>query len=247
MTEPLFHLRHAHRRRRWLVSGVGLLVVLLAGLAGYAHDMAAPHPERFAAGVSTSGPAWEALRQTPLARAFLRDFQTQQSGSSCGPASLRNVLVSLGHPVADERALFRDDRRGWLRLRLLGMTLDELAVLAARSGVGRVQVHRDLSPAAWRDLLGALDRPGRRLIVNFDRAAIHGVALGHFSPLGGYDPVSDRVLLLDVTPGYGVQLVPSPLLLAAMQTLDPVSGRRRGLLQIDAASDAPVHNRTPAE
>ena len=224
----------ARRHRLWWGLGLILALSVLGGLGGYGQRLLAPHPERFASGVSTDGAAVAALRQTPLAQTFLRDFRVQGYGSSCGPASLRNVLASLQRPVASERELFQGNTAQWLRMRLTGMTLDEVAALAEASGIGTVRVRRDLPEQGFRDLLQSLSRPGRRLIVNFDRAPIHGVSLGHFSPIGGYDPASDRILLLDVTPGFGVQLVPTALMYAAMFTLDPLSGRPRGLIQIDA-------------
>jgi len=186
------------RRRRWRGWVIGLLSVfgLLLGLGLYMHDLAQPHPERYATGVVTEGAALEAMTARPLARRYLSDFHTQTSGASCGPASLRNVLVSLGYPVASEEALFEEDRAGGWRMRLMGMTLDAVAALAERHGLGRVQILRDLSLEAFRGRLRTLDTPGRRLIVNYSRAPINGVSLGHFSPLGGYDPVTDRVLLL---------------------------------------------------
>lgn len=226
------------RRRWWAAIGLGALI-LLAALHGYGQYLAAPHPERFDPGVVTQGPVLDALQQRPPAVAYRSDFQLQRHGATCGPASLRNVLASLGRPPADERAVFGGDTSGWWRARLLGMTLDELAALAEATGVGRVRVWRAPDPAAWRALLASLDTPGRRLIVNFDRAPLHGVAIGHFSPVAGYDPAGDQVLLLDVTPGFGAQLVPSERLRAAITTRDPVSGRRRGALQIDAVAPSP--------
>ncbi|NEX21796.1 phytochelatin synthase [Thiorhodococcus mannitoliphagus] len=222
-----------HRLRRWAL-GLVLALSVPGGLSWYGHSLVAPHPEQFASGVSRDAPALKTIRQTALAQTFLRDFRVQEHWSSCGPASLRNVLASLGRPVARERDLFQGDTLAWLRMAVTGMTLDEVAALAESTGIGQVQVRRDLSEQALRTLLGSLSTPGRRLIVNFDRAPIHGVSLGHFSPIGGYDPASDRILLLDVTPGFGVQLVPTALLSEAMNTQDPVSGRSRGLIQIDA-------------
>lgn len=226
--------RHGLVRMRWWAIGLVVLAGLSAALIWSGHVLVQPHPERFANGVSLDGPALEAAKRAPLTRRYLQDFQPQEHWSSCGPASLRNVLASLGHPIAHERDLFRGDTAHWLRMLVMGMTLDEVADLAKAVGIGQVQVRRDLSKQAFRDLVQSADMPGRRLIINFDRAPIHGVSLGHFSPIAGYDPGSDRVLLLDVTPGFGLQFVPTDLLYAAMRTSDPVSGRPRGLLQIDA-------------
>ncbi|MCK7472111.1 MAG: phytochelatin synthase family protein [Desulfomicrobium escambiense] len=69
------------------------------------------------------------------------------------------------------------------------------------------------------------------------------MAIGHCSPVAAHDPAGDRVLLLDVTPGFGAQLIPSERLRAAMNTRDPVSGRRRGRAP-DRCGGAPA-GRTP--
>jgi hypothetical protein len=227
-------------RLGWLWLGLVLLLGFAAGGLWYGQPLTEPHPERFASGVQTSGPAWEAAQREPAIRAYLDGFRTQEHWSSCGPASLRNVLGSLGRPVARERDLFDDDTGGWLRMWLTGMTLDEVAALAKEADIGRIRVWRDFSESQFRDLLASLDSPERRLIANFDRAPLHGVSLGHFSPIAGYDPTSNRVVLLDVTPGFGIQLVPVSQLYAAINTTDPVTGRARGLIVIDTdlASDA---------
>jgi hypothetical protein len=226
---------------RWRGLWVGLVLLLGLAVGGlwYGQTLTQPHPERFASGVQTSGAAWEAAQRQPGVRAYLVGFRTQEHGASCGPASLRNVLASLGRPVARERDLFGDDTAAWLRMRLTGMTLDEMAALAKEADIGHVEIWRDFSEAKFRDLLQGLDAPGRRLIANFDREPLHGVSLGHFSPIAGYDPASDRVVLLDVTPGFGIQLIPVEGLYAAIDTTDPMSGRSRGLIAIDAdlASD----------
>lgn len=220
-------------RLGWLWLGLVLLLGFAAGGLWYGQTLTEPHPEGFASGVQTSGAAWDAARQKPEVQAYLAGFRTQEHWSSCGPASLRNVLGSLGRPVARERDLFDGDTGAWLRMWLTGMTLDEVAALAEDADIGPIRVWRDFSESQFRDLLASLDSPGRRLIANFDRAPLHGVSLGHFSPVAGYDPVSDRVVLLDVTPGFGIQLVPVSQLYAAINTTDPVTGRTRGLIVID--------------
>jgi len=234
-TGPGLRLRQVGAARlRWMALFLLLLVAIALGGIWYGQTLTEPHPERFASGVRTSGAAWEAAQREPGVRAYLEGFQTQEHWSSCGPASLRNVLNSLSMPVKRERELFGDETGAWLRMWLTGMTLDEVAALAKAADVGRVQVWRDFSESAFRELLESLDSPQRRLIANFDREPLHGVSLGHFSPIAGYDPASDRVALLDVTPGFGIQLVPVDKLYEAINTMDPMSGRSRGLIVIDA-------------
>lgn len=225
-------------RLRWLALFLLLLLAIAVGGIWYGQTLTEPHPERFARGVQTSGAAWEAAQGEPEVQAYLEGFRTQEHWSSCGPASVRNVLNSLGLPIERERDLFDDETGAWLRMRLTGMTLDEVAALAKAADVGRVRVWRDFSESAFRELLQSLDSPQRRLIANFDREPLHGVSLGHFSPIAGYEPASDRVVLLDVTPGFGIQLVPVDKLYEAINTTDPMSGRSRGLIVIDADSES---------
>jgi hypothetical protein len=81
-------------------------------------------------------------------------------------------------------------------------------------------------------VLAEADLPNTRLIVDFDRAPLFGIAVGHFSPIGGFDPANGLVTLLDVTEGYGFSLVPARRLFEATRAEDPVSGQSRGLLRI---------------
>ena len=185
------------------------------------------HPEVQVAGTSLQ----RALDAAP-ARAYVSDFHFQDTWSTCGPASLRNVLLSLRRAADSERALFGDDRLAWWKALGTGMTLDELAALARANVPFEVAVLRPESLAAFRAVLREADLPRTRLIVNFDRAPLFGVSVGHFSPVGGFDPQTGLVTLLDVTEGYGFSLVPDRLLFQATRTEDPMSGRSRGLLRI---------------
>ena len=223
-----------------------MLVVLTLGTVGtaglFVQHVSQPHPERFAAGVSSGGATLEKALATPVARRYLRDFRTQETFSSCGPASVLNVLVSLDAPTSDESALFEGKPWQRLRMRLLGMSLDDLAALLAEQHIGRVEVLRDLPYEAFLTTLSLCNDLANRCIVNFDRGPIFGVSVGHFSPIAGYAPNADLVTLLDVTPGFGPALVPSQLLYTAVQTKDSETGRSRGLLilsDIPAAPEAP--------
>jgi len=239
-------------RLRWIIA-VLVLALALAGAVGTAfhtRSLSQPQPDRYAPGVLVGGAAQSAALSGPVARAYLGHFKTQASPSSCGPASALNVLASIGAPIADERTLFHGDRWGWLRMRMQGMTLDALAALIAQRRIGEVTVLRDLAYEAFLSQVRAADNPANRLIVNFDRAPIFGVAIGHFSPIGGYDAARDLVLLLDVTPGYGPSLIPSKLLYTAVQTPDSTTGRMRGLIRISGfrtadRATAPPSPRTP--
>ena len=205
-------------------------LVLLGAYTGY--RLSHPSPDRFHADVQTAGTALQQALGAAPAQAYLADFRFQASPSTCGPTALRNVLTSLGVQVDSERALFGDHRLAWWKALGLGMTLDELARLARANTSYLVDILRIGSLKAFRAVLAEANAPGTRLIVNFDRAPLFGVAVGHFSPIGGYDPTTGLVTLLDVTEGYGFSLVPDALLFRATRTEDPLSGRARGLLRI---------------
>lgn len=229
--------------KSWRLRLILILAVLLAAGAGtaglYVRHVSQPHPERFAAGVVARRAIPEDALATPVARRYLRDFRTQETLSSCGPASVLNVLASLDVPVASESALFEGKTWQRLRMRLLGMSLDDLAALLAAQRVGRVEVLRDLSHAGFLITLSRCNDPANRCIVNFDRGPIFGISVGHFSPIAGYDPRQDLVTLLDVTPGFGPTLVPSQLLYTAVQTKDSGTARSRGLLLLTDIAPAP--------
>jgi hypothetical protein len=203
---------------------------LFGAYTGY--KLSHPEPDRFDPAVQTAGPALERALGAAPAQTYLSDFRFQQTGSTCGPASLRNVLTSFGDAIASERALFGDDRLSWWKALGTGMTLDELAALARANTSRQVEVLRPETLHEFQAALSGVNMPGSRLIVNFDRAPLFGVAVGHFSPVGGYDPATGLVTLLDVTEGYGFSLVPDRLLFDATRTIDPMAGRARGLLRI---------------
>ena len=76
--------------------------------------------------------------------------------------------------------------------------------------------------------------PGRFVIANFYMAAVIGAGdYGHFSPIGAFDPIRDRVLILDV---YRVELepywVPLQRLFDGMATVSESDGESRGYLAI---------------
>jgi len=223
-------------RMRWLAAVLVLVFAGAGGAALFAYSLSQPHPERYAAGVLSGGTVRQEVLANPVARTYLRDFRTQESFSSCGPASVVNVLASLGAPVAGERALFAGKPWERLSMRVQGMTLDDLAALVAARDLGQTTILRDLSYETFLEHLQRANRLDNRYIVNFDRGPVFGVSVGHFSPIGGYDAVGDRVVLLDVTPGYGPSLIPSRLLYTAVQTIDSATGRSRGLLRISDIS-----------
>ena len=67
------------------------------------------------------------------------------------------------------------------------------------------------------------------------RKALAQTGDGHFSPIGGYNPVRDMVLVLDVARfKYPPHWVPLPMLFDAMGYPDPETGKPRGYMRLSA-------------
>ena len=174
----------------------------------------------------------------PVAARYQRGgIDSQQNPSFCGPASVVDVLRSLEQPgerPADQpHILDGTDTRTIFGLLPAGPTLDRLADIARKRTARRVTVLRDLDLATFRSHIAAANDPSRRYIVNFHRGPLFGAGGGHHSPLGGYRAAEDLVLVIDVNRDYGPWLVKTERLFQAVDTIDPGTGRKRGLLLIE--------------
>lgn len=227
----------ARRIRRLLL--VPLVVFLAAGVCGlWAFRGGSSGPRLDVVSIATlpdyqDPTALQEAFRLPVARLYQAELQYQSNGSACGPSSLANVLRSLGDKGASQRSVLSGSGLCWTGLCIPGLTLDELAGLAERQRPGRVQTLRNLSLAAFREHLGRVNDPSRRYILNFHRGPLFGRGGGHHSPIAGYLPDRDRVLVLDVNRAYTPWLVPTERLYAAMDTVDTATGRKRGLLLIE--------------
>ena len=166
----------------------------------------------------------------PLAAAF----EAQQRPAYCGVASAAIVLNALRRTRTTQSAVI-DDWMTTLRVSLGGMTLDELAALLARHGTAVDVVHAetqtlDVFRSRLRDNLG---RSGDYVLVNYQRSALNQRPGGHISPVAAYSEASDRFLVLDVAAHrYPAVWVRSADLWAAVDTVDPASGRTRGFVVV---------------
>jgi len=182
---------------------------------------------------------------------LVSQFVTQKLQSYCGVASLTMVVNALNipAPAAPEFGSYRiftqdnlfdglpDDVRhpDWIVGH--GLTLDELGALARRFSPNSIVIHAEPGgESAFRDVAAqALATPGRYVVVNFLRAALHQEGYGHFSPLAAFDADSDRFLLLDVARfKYPPLWIKTSDLYAAMSTTDPAAQAWRGYLIIDS-------------
>jgi glutathione gamma-glutamylcysteinyltransferase len=193
-------------------------------------------------------------------------FHTQAEPAFCGLGTLVIVLNALAiDPGRAWRGPWRwyseellDCCRPLEVVRREGVTLDDFACLARCNGAS-AQVHR--SPpfaseapglhagarpehafeARFRDALrqAACAPEGSHLVAAYDRAGLGQTGSGHYSPVAGWHEALDLVLLLDVARfKYPPHWVPVPVLLSAMQTADPATGRPRGYVLLARAGAA---------
>jgi Phytochelatin synthase len=131
-----------------------------------------------------------------------------------------------------------DDGRGvgLRQLRdLLAASFAAVNIAAADVAAVPLAHHSAEALARFRAVLRACETaPGRFVVANYYMAAVIGRGdYGHFSPIGAYDAVRDRVLILDV---YRVELepywVPAERLFEGMATINRADGEPRGYLTI---------------
>jgi hypothetical protein len=166
----------------------------------------------------------------PVAATFERRVVSQTNGSVCGPASVANILRSLGASDMSQAKVIDGSGYCWTGLCIPGLTLDELADLARKRTPKQVTVVRDLTLDELRAHLKRSNDPSRRYLVNFHRGLLFGKGTGHHSPIAGYLEAEDLVLVLDVNDKFGPWLVSSERLFRAMDSIDSSSGKKRGLL-----------------
>lgn len=159
-------------------------------------------------------------------------LEYQAGRTACGPATLVNAARSLGLKQISQANALAGTRWSGDGLRS-GMTVDALAELARQRLGWNATTLRGLSLRELRRHLKLSNEPGRRYAVNFHRAPLFGTGRGHHSLLGGYLETEDLALVLDVNGSYGPWLVSSARLHEAIDTTDPESGARRGLLLLD--------------
>ena len=167
----------------------------------------------------------------PVAATYQRRLFFQPNGSVCGPTSVANVERSLGHEGSSVDVVLAGTGKCWSGMCLGGLSLDELAEVARHATHRKVTVLRNLTLAQFREELTHVNDPGRRYIVNFQRAPLFAQGGGHHSPIAGYLQAEDLVLVLDVNEKYKPWLVKSDRLYKAVDTGD--TGQKRGLLRIE--------------
>jgi Phytochelatin synthase len=104
--------------------------------------------------------------------------------------------------------------------------------------------HSPLGQDTFRKVVQAASRRANAdtfVAMSFSRTALYQTGEGHFSPLGAYHKASDSVLVLESAKfKYPPHWVPVPLMWAAMQRTDWVTGRPRGYLVLSKKGAEPL-------
>jgi hypothetical protein len=176
-------------------------------------------------------------------------FVTQKNPAYCGVASMVMVLNALAIPAPASPKLgnshaFTQDNVFNERMRQVrspaeiswrGMTLEKLGQLLSTYPV-RVEVHyaSDMTLDEFRHLTEKnLQQPNNVVTVNYLRQSIGQQRWGHISPIAAYNHQTDRFLILDVSRDkYPPVWVKAKQLWQAMTTIDPESGKTRGLVLV---------------
>ncbi len=228
------------RRLRWAVV---VLAVLIGASVAYAAALVVKarfFPKRYQVESISLLPEYQDAAlldrawSLPVAARYGPTIESQRNVSVCGLASAANVFRSLGAGPTTASSV----AEGTGKCQLLGycwkgLTLDELAEVIRSKTDRSVTILRDMTLAQFRERLANANEPDRRYIVNFHRGLLFGQGGGHHSPIGGYLADRDLVFVLDVNARYGPWLVPTERLYRAVDTLDPESGKKRGLLLIE--------------
>ena len=178
-----------------------------------------------------------------------RYFISEKFMTYCGIAGSVTILNSLGVESPDspqiypykmftQDNIFTDDvlqSRRPVDVEKGGNTLEQLAGILGAFDV-RVDTYYagSLDCGRCRELLiGALQTPKQRVIVDFDRQTLMQKGSGHFSPLAAYHSGQDRFLLMDVA-RYKLPpcWVKAEMLFKAMSGQDPASNKSRGFLLV---------------
>jgi hypothetical protein len=172
----------------------------------------------------------------PVAAKYKDTLVYQSNGSACGPTSATDVDRSWGKPGETVDDFLAGTGKCRFGVCFGGVELDELAGLLRDKSKRRVTVLRDLTLDQFREAMRHANDPARRYTINFDRGPLFGTSMGHHSPIGGYLEDEDLVFVLDVNEKYKPWLVKTDRLFTAMDTIDEGTGKKRGLLLIEATN-----------
>jgi len=153
-------------------------------------------------------------------------FETQIYRSYCGVASSVIVLKALGYKVS-QKTFFDNEKaneqRSFYKVFFSGMQLADLDGLLRSYGVStRLHYASDININEFREILKEnMKNPENYMLVNYFRSPLGQGDIGHISPVGAYNELTDEVLIMDVTTyNYPPVWVKLTLLFDAINTRD---------------------------
>ena len=171
-------------------------------------------------------------------------FHTQSEPAFCGLGTLVMVLNALSiDPGRIWKGVWRWYGEEFLEccqplttIKNQGITFDEFVCLARCNGA-KVEAYRH-DQSSLQEFRQAVKQAsflpqGLHLVVSYSRQVVGQTGDGHFSPVGGYHPERDLVLLLDVARfKYPPHWVPLTVLWDALQPIDNATGKCRGYILV---------------
>lgn len=207
-----------------------------------------PLPEPTIAFSSTQGREVfrEALGMGGMAGYFplAEQFHTQAEPAFCGLGTLVIILNALS---IDPKRIWKGVWRWYVEefleccqplssIKEHGITFDEFVCLARCNGaIATPYRYHQSSLAEFRATVEQVcfTPEGIHLVAAYSRSVLGQTGDGHFSPIGGYHPERDLVLLLDVARfKYPPHWVPLSLLWQALEPIDPTTNRCRGYITL---------------
>lgn len=178
-------------------------------------------------------------------------FTTQGHPAFCGLGSLTMALNAL---LIDPGRIWQGTWR-WFDESMLncceslevvrekGITLSKLSCLANCNGANvTLKYGNSATLEEFRNdlkLISTLPAPSQPtvMVASYSRKVLKQTGIGHFSPIGGYHPEKDMVLIMDVARfKYPPHWVPAEDLFSALQTIDEETGKSRGYILLSASS-----------
>jgi len=181
--------------------------------------------------------------------ALAEQFHTQAEPAFCGLGTMVVVLNALAiDPGRIWRGVWRwygeemlDCCRSLPVIQETGITLDEFVCISRCNGA-KVSAYRytERSLDEFRQDVQQTTSTthGTHMVAAYSRKVLGQTGDGHFSPIGGYHPQRDLVLLLDVARfKYPPHWVPLPLLWQAFDPLDPATNCSRGYILLQKTEE----------
>ncbi|MEG4308298.1 MULTISPECIES: phytochelatin synthase family protein [unclassified Microcoleus] len=183
--------------------------------------------------------------------ALAEQFHTQAEPAFCGLGSLVVVLNALSiDPGRIWKGVWRWYGEEFLDcclplwvIKENGITFDEFVCIARCNGaVVKPNRYHQSSLENFRQAVEEVTAASGdiHLVVSYSRKVLGQTGDGHFSPIGGYHPQRDLVLLLDVARfKYPPHWVSLPLLWQAFEPLDSVTNQCRGYISLQKSERLP--------